>query len=86
MSRQYQIFLQSALTIAQGVIPQLELGPKWGSVCHTVVAGLQLMLGALSQSYNTDGTPQHVAYVSPQEATVVNPPEWVKTAEEKKEK
>jgi hypothetical protein len=87
MSRKAQLIAQAFLTAVQSVVPSLEglsLGTR--TMIHAVLGAFQMMLGALAQGYNTDGTPQQVAYVPPTEVVLVKKAEEPVVATEEMKK
>ncbi len=67
MTRTTHILLQAIIQAGQAFVsyPGLQLSTETMALLHAVLGGMTMVVASLSQTYNTDGTPQTVPFVPP---------------------
>jgi hypothetical protein len=66
MNRTTHILLQALIGSLHTFVgfPGVELSPIVMAMIHSLLAGLNVTVAALAHGFNTDGSPQHLPFVS----------------------
>ncbi len=62
MKRWLNVIGQSVAFVGHSILPGLPLEPDTRSLVHTILAGVQGVMGIIAHQYNPDGTTAKVAY------------------------
>lgn len=62
MKRWLNIVTQSLALVGHSVLPGLPLDPATKALVHTILAGVQGIVGIIAHNFNPDGTTVKVAY------------------------